>query len=98
MNDSIVITFGVLGVGVLAFVREKFGDRGLILGAAAIGLIGVLALPHRSENVTLFGGVLCGVVVGLFTRRVLPLAGSIVAAVLLGGLGLIVAFMSIFRW
>jgi hypothetical protein len=102
LNSNFALVFWVVGLLIMTVSRERAGERGLLLSALALAIIGAIAISLDStpgtEAFQFLGAALVGAVLGLFTRRRFPLAGAVIVAVLLSILALIVIVFSIFRW
>ena len=99
LDARIVYTFAVISLAAMALARERFGERGLIIATVIVGIVGTVgafADPGvGGAGVAFLVCVLAGAFAGLMTRRSLPLAGSVAAAVALSTLGF---FFALFSW
>ena len=99
LDARIVYTFAIVALAAMVFARERGGERGLIIATVVVGILGSIGAFSDpgvgGAGVAFLVCVLAGAFAGLMTRRKLPLAGSIAAAVALSALGF---FFALFSW
>ena len=102
LTSDFAIGFWALGLLVMTFSRERYGERGLLLSAVALAIIGAIAISldptPGTEGFQFLIAALVGSVLGLSTRRRLPLAGAVSLAALMSVVAVLVVVFAIFSW
>jgi hypothetical protein len=102
LNSDFALFFWVIGLLIMTVSRERAGERGLLLSALALAIIGAIAISldptPGTEAFQFLGAAVVGAVLGLLTRRRLPLAGAALVAALLSIVAVVAVVFSIFRW